>query len=106
MQVTTSRKAPGVRPGWYRDPTDAGRLRWWSGYVWTQFSMPMPDSRPTPPPQAWYPDPQDPTQRLRWWDGDHWTEKTRDRYPGWPWMLVLLATLLMIYLYFESLSLY
>lgn len=26
--------SPDVRPGWYADPLDRGRLRWWDGLAW------------------------------------------------------------------------
>ncbi|WP_028709744.1 DUF2510 domain-containing protein [Propionicicella superfundia] len=37
------------RPGWFRDPEDAGRFRWWSGTGWTAALSDSADA-PAPPP--------------------------------------------------------
>ena len=41
----------GASPGWYPDPTDAGRWRWYDGQAWTEHvsSPPAPQPAPTPP---------------------------------------------------------
>lgn len=33
-------------PGWYADPTAAGRLRWWDGRSWTEHVQPVPSDAP------------------------------------------------------------
>jgi hypothetical protein len=38
-----------MRPGWYHDPEDAGRYRWWSGTGWTP-ALSDSDDAPMPPP--------------------------------------------------------
>lgn len=32
--------------GWYRDPYDPSRLRWWDGRKWTAYVAPLPTQRP------------------------------------------------------------
>lgn len=32
--------------GWYRDPDDPGRLRWWDGGHWTPYTAPLPAPQP------------------------------------------------------------
>ncbi|WP_144765987.1 DUF2510 domain-containing protein [Curtobacterium sp. 9128] len=34
--------------GWFPDPRDAGRLRWWDGHAWGAATRPLPDGRPGP----------------------------------------------------------
>ncbi|MFA5882613.1 MAG: DUF3093 family protein [Acidimicrobiia bacterium] len=34
-------------PGWYDDPWDAGRIRWWDGEQWTGYAAPHPSGRPS-----------------------------------------------------------
>ena len=29
-------------PGWYADPQDPARLRWWDGFTWTAQTVPHP----------------------------------------------------------------
>lgn len=36
--------------GWYADPTDPSRTRWWDGAQWTEHTAPLP--APTPEPAA------------------------------------------------------
>ncbi|WP_426593395.1 DUF2510 domain-containing protein [Cellulomonas sp. McL0617] len=40
--------------GWYRDPADQSRVRWFDGQAWTASSRPAPEpgSAPLPPPAA------------------------------------------------------
>ena len=90
-------------PGWYEDPEDASRSRWWTGAEWGPRAT-HPDDPKDPPstfergpadtgsgsadgegdPNAldafdpkrsagWYPDPQD-QDRLRYWDGNDWND--------------------------------
>ncbi len=33
-------------PGWYEDPQDPGRLRWWDGNGWTESTHVLPESAP------------------------------------------------------------
>lgn len=35
--------------GWYPDPQDAERLRWWDGDAWTPHTHPLPSAPPTDP---------------------------------------------------------
>lgn len=47
--------------GWYPDPADASRIRWWDGQTWTQHvavadggatpASPQPSPTPAPAPQ-------------------------------------------------------
>ncbi len=37
-------------PGWYPDPDDPGRQRWWNGAVWGPVTPPAP--APSPPPTS------------------------------------------------------
>src|SRR5690349_9663868 len=32
-----------VPAGWYEDPSDAGKVRWWNGIAWTDHTQPKPD---------------------------------------------------------------
>jgi hypothetical protein len=36
------------RPGWYDDPWDAARTRWWDGEEWTGYAAPRPIRRTVP----------------------------------------------------------
>jgi len=82
-------------PGWYRDPTDRDKERWWTGDSWSEsvrHSIPAP-------PAGWYPDRsgygtghRDPAQEheWRWWDGASWSawvsdegEVGEDPVAGW-----------------------
>ncbi len=36
---------------------------------------------PTPPPEGWFDDPDDPRQ-VRWWDGREWTDHRQPKAPG------------------------
>ena len=82
-------------PGWYTDPSDAGRKRYFDGVQWTNSyyygSGAMSPQNPaapadvllTPPPAGWYPDP-DARSRRRYWDGSTWTNNYTSaglRYP-------------------------
>src|SRR5688572_10899180 len=40
--------------GWYADPLDERRLRWWDGSAWTEHTLARSDGRPELP---------------RWWSG-------------------------------------
>lgn len=35
-------------PGWYQDPADASRVRYWNGTAWTHQVAPKPTAAPTP----------------------------------------------------------
>ena len=37
-----------IASGWYPDPADAQRVRWWDGSRWTEHTQPI-ESAPTPP---------------------------------------------------------
>lgn len=52
--------------GWYIDPDDINRLRWWDGSSFTNRK----------PKSGWYADPQMLGQ-LRWYTGMGWSEKTK-----------------------------
>jgi|GEM_PF-1612381 len=32
-----------VPAGWYEDPSDPGKVRWWNGIAWTDHTQPKPD---------------------------------------------------------------
>ena len=74
---------PELQPaGWYVDPQDAARLRYWDGQGWTgHVSRAMVSPRGLPPPlpssaqPGWYEDPFVPT-RARYWDGRAWGLQT------------------------------
>src|SRR5262249_19902150 len=36
--------------GWYDDPWDATRIRWWDGQQWTGYAAPHPATGQAPPP--------------------------------------------------------
>jgi len=38
--------------GWYADPTDPSRTRWWDGAQWTEHTAPLPASAPAAPAAA------------------------------------------------------
>lgn len=42
--------SPQVAPGWYPDPTDPSRVRWWDGSYWGQQSAPAGASAASPAP--------------------------------------------------------
>ena len=77
----TMRPAQGTPPGWYPDPTVAGRSRWWDGRRWTAMHQPSATAAPEPGaiavpplPRGWYPDVGAPGGR-RWWDGERWLDE-------------------------------
>jgi hypothetical protein len=39
-------------PGWYTDPHDNAKLRWWDGQVWTSHEAPHPERKPVASPPA------------------------------------------------------
>jgi hypothetical protein len=41
-------------PGWYDDPWDGTRIRWWDGHQWTGYAAthPAPGATPTTPPRG------------------------------------------------------
>lgn len=49
-----------ARTGWYEDPTDATRIRWWSGSEWTEatkaWPLPVKDLPPPTSPMVLAPD--------------------------------------------------
>jgi len=55
--------------GWYDDPDDKGRERYWDGQRWTE------DTREKYPP-GWYDDPKR-FGAERYWDGSGWTHDVR-----------------------------
>jgi hypothetical protein len=70
-------------PGWYQDPSEPGRQRYFDGARWTDnyyyatTSSPMYSAPPADPAlgqsrPGWYPDPQVQARR-RYWDGQQWT---------------------------------
>jgi hypothetical protein len=71
-------------PGWYPDPSESGRQRYFDGARWTDnyyyatTSAPMYSAPPAdaalehPRPAGWYPDPHGQARR-RYWDGQQWT---------------------------------
>lgn len=76
--------SPAPEPGWFPDPWDARRERYWDGAEWaaqwrvrgSQPQQPTPSVRPVPaaPPTrkaGWYPDPSDNEQEV-YWDGSGW----------------------------------
>jgi len=42
--MSENEQAP--QPGWYPDPADASRLRWWDGAVWTEHTANQPTDAP------------------------------------------------------------
>ena len=78
---------PPAPPGWYLDPTDSSRERWWDGAQWAEESRPfgaaeVPPPPPPPPPEhpaGWYPDAYG---AIRYWDGEAWTEEVASPPPA------------------------
>lgn len=75
-QASSSTATPA---GWYEDPRDPSRLRYWSGAAWTNDYAQRAGSAPSIAAD-WYPDPSNSAQ-LRYWDGAAWTHHTSPR-PG------------------------
>lgn len=40
---------PMPAPGWYDDPWDTGRIRWWDGEQWSGYAAPHPTGRGSAP---------------------------------------------------------
>jgi hypothetical protein len=59
-------------PGWYPDPNDSSRMRYFDGRVWTS------STQPRGPAPGWYPDPND-SSLVRYFDGRVWTSSTQPR---------------------------
>jgi len=78
MSMTTP---PGTPPGWFPDPWDATRWRWWDGRAWTGHAG---RSTPSLAPPGWYDDPTGAAPQ-RWWDGREWTSYTGPPPPERPW---------------------
>ena len=79
--------------GWYPDPEDSSRERWWGGTGWLDTNRPKTDTSPsfplttpatlppttpaTLPIAGWYPNPENPNEK-RYWDGTAWTDDIED----------------------------
>ena len=67
--------APPAPPGWYLDPSDSSRERWWDGTRWSSESRPfataLPEQPALPPPPPAPPPPPPPPVATRptafWW---------------------------------------
>ena len=59
----------GAAPGWYPDPEDASRSRYWDGEQWSDYRHPHGDGAPA----GFYADPTG-QAGWRWWDGASWGE--------------------------------
>jgi hypothetical protein len=82
---------PPAPAGWYLDPSDSSRERWWDGAGWSDRSRPFgaedaPAQSPEPPippppehPPGWY---QDAYDAIRYWDGQAWTEDIAEEPPA------------------------
>ena len=57
-----------VPAGWYADPEQPARRRYWDGAQWTEHFQEPPTQ-----PAGWYPDPGVEGQQ-RYWDGVTWTD--------------------------------
>jgi hypothetical protein len=77
-----------ARAGWYPDPHDSSRLRWWDGRAWTRrltdtpvrepkegVLQPALDAGTMSGPAGWYDDPSG-ADHNRWWNGTGWTDHT------------------------------
>jgi Protein of unknown function (DUF2510) len=62
---------PAAPAGWYLDPSDTSRERWWDGTQWGPQSRPLSLVAPAPHPPGWY---RDAHGANRYWDGREWTE--------------------------------
>jgi hypothetical protein len=51
-------------PGWYFDPANRARLRWWDGYRWTSAVAPGPHAYPYPYPRGYPQQALKPARRL------------------------------------------
>ena len=44
----------GIAAGWYPDPSDPTKQRWWDGNQWTEHQQPAPGAVPPPPAYGTY----------------------------------------------------
>lgn len=88
---------PAAPAGWYRDPSDGSRDRWWDGTQWHAQWRALAAPAPTQPPSqpaGWYPDGSGAT---RYWDGHAWTPHVApaamraSRSPSFWWALAAAA---------------
>jgi membrane protease YdiL (CAAX protease family) len=78
---------PGPPAGWFPDPAEPVRQRWWDGRRWTEHvalgglvlpqAVPLGQADDPGAGPAWHPDPVAP-KRLRWWDGGTWTDQVAE----------------------------
>lgn len=84
-EVPASEPYDGIREGFYVDPLDPTRERYWDGKHWDTETYPRerrtrvatPTSYPGMPP-GWYTDPSNPG-RDRYWLGDRWDDAPSGR---------------------------
>jgi hypothetical protein len=90
--------AMAATPGWYPDPSEPARHRYFDGAVWTENYYyattaapmygppPIDRTREQQRPAGWYPDPDAPTRR-RYWEGQRWTNHYTEAEITYSWAL-------------------
>jgi hypothetical protein len=63
-----------VPEGWYPDPRQPTKMRYWDGTQWTEHVQARHSVAQVA--ASWYPDPQQPGWQ-RYWDGSQWTDQVR-----------------------------
>jgi hypothetical protein len=75
-RLSGGRQVTDLRQGWYPDPLDPDRLRFFDGLKWSDDVHPKVSTAEPPNQAGWFPDPLK-VGRSRFYNGTKWTDEVR-----------------------------